>query len=82
MAFKGEEHDCGGYTRRYYDEQWDLIISNDGDYYWRDKWSHTTYECDSSVMGTFLNNQLGGIVDKFDDEYEDGIWEDDNSDNE
>jgi|GEM_PF-2015744 len=73
MAEHSDEHDCGGYTRRYYDEQWDLIITGDGDYYWRDKENHITYECDSSVIGTVVWDQLGDKVDMFDDE--DEMWE-------
>lgn len=37
MAERGDERDCGGYTRRYCDEQWNLIIASGGEYYWRDK---------------------------------------------
>ncbi len=75
MADNGDEKYCGGYTRRYHDNKWDLIISDDGDYYWRDKINHTTYECDSSFTGTSLYNQLGDEVDKFDDDDEDEMWD-------
>lgn len=80
MAERGDERDCGGYTRRYYDEQWDLIIASDGDYYWRDKENHVTYECDSSVIGTVVWDQLGDEVDMFDDEDEDEMWDNDEDD--
>jgi hypothetical protein len=76
MASFGDEHDCGGYTRRYYDSQWDLIIGSRGDKYWRDKWNHVTYECDDSVSGTLIHNQIGAQVDDFDDEDEDEMWDD------
>lgn len=75
MANYGDEKDCGGYTRRYYDSKWDLIISNDRNYYWRDKENHQTYECDSSVIGTTGKKQLGNQVEMFDDDNEDDSWE-------
>jgi len=74
MANYGDEKDCGGYTRRYYDSRWDLIISSDNEYYWRDKVRHQTYECDSSAMGSVFKNQFGDKVDMFNDENEDDIW--------
>jgi len=80
MAERGDERDCGGYTRRYHDEQWDLIITDSGEYYWRDKENHVTYECDSSLIGTVVWDQLGDEVDMFDDEDEDD--EEDNGDEE
>lgn len=81
MAEHGDERDCGGYTRRYYDEQWDLIIAGDGENYWRDKENHITYECDSSFMGILRDDMIGDEVDMFNDEDEDGIWDDDEEDN-
>jgi len=81
MAERGEERDCGGYTRRFHDEQWDLIIADDGEYYWRDKENHVTYECDSSFIGTVVWDQLGDEVDMFDDDEEDEMWDEDNEEN-
>lgn len=75
MAQCGDEKDCGGYTRRYYDSKLDEIISADGEYFYRDKINHVTYECKGDFIDLLLTNQLGDVVDMYDDEDEDEIWD-------
>lgn len=77
MATYGDEKNCGGYIRRYYDSQWDLIISEDDKYFWRDKFNHVTYECKTDVVDELTTDQLGEIVDKYNDDDENGIWDED-----
>lgn len=76
MATYGDEKDCGGYIRRYYDSKWDLIISDDDEYFYRDKLNHITYECKDDLSDKILTNQLGNVIDKYDDDDEDEIWDD------
>jgi len=77
MATYGDEKDCGGYIRRYYDSKWDLIISEDDEYFYRDKLNHITYMCKEDLSDKILTNQLGNVVDKYDDDDEDEIWNED-----
>jgi len=75
MASYGDEKYCGGYTRSFYDGKWDLITSDDGDLYWRDKITHRTFRCKGELSDKLTTNQIGKEVEFCDDEDEDKIWE-------
>lgn len=80
MAQSGDKRDCGGYTRIYSTDRWDVITTDEGVCYWRDKKNHITYEQQSSIPELLMMRDLGERVDLFDDEDEDSIWGDDADD--
>jgi hypothetical protein len=75
MPQTGDERYCGTHTRCYFDQQWDVIYTEDDQFYWRDKVNHVTYDCNSSQNGTALPDEPGKVVKLFDDEEEDARWE-------
>jgi hypothetical protein len=77
MAKYGDKHDVGGHERTYYSDKWDLIQNKStGEYQWRDKENHQSYEHDGSVSGVFLNDSLGEETSDYDSDGEDNVWDD------
>lgn len=71
----GDKKENENFTRKYYDEKWDYIETKKGESYWRDKENHQTFETDTSLYGTFINDTIGDKSNKFDSDSDDKMWD-------